>query len=595
MIKRSMATSASTVPTTITRQSTVTQPSSVGDLLDLSAPSSPNSKFLCQQLVPVANFASPKPAGLEGFKPLAPPPPSGLRNASFAASSLQSSFTATPSVLDTESDVTQKRQEIKELEKQYDALKPASEELATKRAALDGEYKALIEQKNQLTIKMSQARAMYDAESQILVDTQNILQREKQLAEMSKQECAQLEAALAQIRTEKGKMDTQLRAATEEIEKAKAKTSEFQAQTVELREKLDKLRSEMSNTSKILEVNQKLLQNAQQEYQQIKMDLQQTETRFDYEKSRAQQMQNQIAVQSAITEKERQKIKNLSNQSLNLSSAESSTAPAPLTYTTTSAAATTPLPYTTTPTSAPVAVKQNTTATSAKDDFDSFFEANRPKKSSPSKQYAESASSVGTPVGLASPNMQSVGSPSMNSDTSPQAREGSVKSLTFEKAPTSTIGPSSLLNPQATANQNKPVTNPSINPQIPSQINPQVPPPLPPQSTKPSHAPGKEVDVAAAFSLASNSARSASPENIAFQTVDKKFDFDQAFGTSPAKKAVLGKDSFDAAFGIVDRPASPAKSMTGSLKDSSPQGKWSSNIRSSTRSFCPGCYGISQG
>lgn len=208
-----------------------------------------------------------------------------------------------------------RKQELKEAEKLFQSLNPAVEQVQAKRAEAEAELKALTDERNQITLKMSQQRALFEAEKQILADTQVVVARERGIVEIARQEVAQAERAVALMTSEKQNIESELANIRQEEEECKRLLRDFSEKKSVLRTQLDQLRGDQSSSAKMLEVNQKLLASAQTEYQQIKMDVQGAESRLEYDKTRTQAISNQIAVQSAINDKERIKMKQL-NESI---------------------------------------------------------------------------------------------------------------------------------------------------------------------------------------------------------------------------------------------------------------------------------------
>lgn len=285
--------------------------------------------------MPAASFASStsadssQPVEATLFKPMTAPTLLS-RNSNLTGSSsglaptLSASMNRPPSTIysgDSESDLASRKQEVKDLTAQFAVLEPANEELRAKREALDAEFKQITEERNKITIKISQARALYDAESQILVDTQAQLARERGILDTARAELEQMQAAISHMTGEKERVLAELDAARGQAVEAQARTRDLQEKGVELQTSLMELRTEHSSALKVLDLNQRLLADAQQEYEQIKADVAQTERSIERERTRSTQMQSQIAVQSAISDKERSK---LSTSTANLAAVSNS-------------------------------------------------------------------------------------------------------------------------------------------------------------------------------------------------------------------------------------------------------------------------------
>jgi hypothetical protein len=121
----------------------------------------------------------------------------------FGSSFLGASTSSSLYTDDRSADLDRAKTSLATLEKQMDALLPAQEELRTKRLANEAELATVTRQKQELTLKLSQASATFEAENAILQENQAILERERQLVAIGQQELAQAESILNARRTEK--------------------------------------------------------------------------------------------------------------------------------------------------------------------------------------------------------------------------------------------------------------------------------------------------------------------------------------------------------------------------------------------------------
>ncbi|KAJ3225721.1 hypothetical protein HK099_006334 [Clydaea vesicula] len=491
-----------------------TQPQNNVDLLDFSAPTSAIlSPSPIQSTTPLTSSMNPSLSF------------SGISSLNQPLTNLQ--FNQVPAAnLDPVEELKAKKLELKDVEKQFENFKPLTEEMKEKRSAMDSEFKSVMDQKHQLTLKLSQARAMYEAESQILADTQSIVGKEKQIYELAKQELQQIEQALEVLTTEKENTLAFVNKCRIEAEEASKKAIELREQGSLIRADLDKLRAEHVNVSKILDVKLNSLQIAQAEYQQLKSDLQQTQSQYDHDKSRINAISNQIAVQSVVTEKEKQKLRSSQN---NLSQHRPTSSVNNLSNANTAPVSTTQAQINSITVKPPSSPSHNLASPSssvtsppkpshsAKEEFDALFSSNKPRPSSSSVQSTDDFVMLKRP-----------GSANSLVDTS--KKPDSTRSAPLEKS--------------------TPITS-------------TLPPPRPPSSTKPQHAPGAggsdpslnltepakvlsydiDSELLNAFSGAQVSGipRTTSPskevDSSAFQKFgDTSFNFDTSFGTSPLKE-----------------------------------------------------------
>eukprot|EP00842_Homolaphlyctis_polyrhiza_P004921 jgi/Hompol1/542/HPOL_001628-RA len=213
-----------------------------------------------------------------------------------------------------EADVNSRREEVKRLTEQLQLLHPTAEELKKKRDELDADFKAVTDEKNKLTIEILQARATYDAEVQIVRDSQALLMSESQRLESSKYELKQIQEAITALREEHSSLTEQIQAYQKDIAESKRLIQISTEETNELRGELEKLRTDARQQQQLVEVNQRLLSSAQLEHQQFKMDLQQERERLEYARQKAAQLQQQASVQSAINQRELGSVKALEKE-----------------------------------------------------------------------------------------------------------------------------------------------------------------------------------------------------------------------------------------------------------------------------------------
>ncbi|KAJ8331267.1 hypothetical protein O5D80_000821 [Batrachochytrium dendrobatidis] len=208
-----------------------------------------------------------------------------------------------------EAELNRRKEEVTSLTEQLKLLHPTAEELKKKRSDIDAEYKQVTDEKNKLTIQISQMRATYEAEVQIVRDSQNFLMTEVQRLESSKLELNQIEKAVASIKVEKTNLSEQAARYQQEISESKKNIQILTEETNQWRTELEKLRVDSRQQQQLADLNQKLLLSAQIENHQFKMDLAQERERLEHAKQKAVQFQQQASVLQAINQKELAQIK----------------------------------------------------------------------------------------------------------------------------------------------------------------------------------------------------------------------------------------------------------------------------------------------
>ncbi|KAH6573482.1 hypothetical protein BASA60_005991 [Batrachochytrium salamandrivorans] len=213
-------------------------------------------------------------------------------------------------------ELNRRKEEVSSLTEQFKLLHPTSEELKKKHAEIDAEYKSVTDEKNKLSIQISQIRATYDAEVQIVCDSQNFLVSESQRLESSKFELAQIEEAVASIKLEKSNLAEQAEHFQREISEAKKNIQSLTEETNQWRTEVEKLRAESKQQQQFVELNQKLLLSAQVENHQLKMDLAQEREKLEHARLKSTQFQQQASVLQAINQKELNQVKSVKKEYL---------------------------------------------------------------------------------------------------------------------------------------------------------------------------------------------------------------------------------------------------------------------------------------
>ncbi|KAJ3324174.1 hypothetical protein HDU76_013467, partial [Blyttiomyces sp. JEL0837] len=194
---------------------------------------------------------------------------------------------------DRSADLEKAQGELKILEKRFDALAPGQEELRAKRAANEAELKEVTARKQELTLKLSQASATYEAEMAILAENQTFLERERQVVEAGQQDLMQAEHTLQARRLEKEQLMSAIQAVQAEIadcnrqlDEVLSLTKQYQDEINIMRPRFAELHTDLKKQTNLVEINRQVLTAAQLEYQQLKADLQRDEERLEAEKKR---------------------------------------------------------------------------------------------------------------------------------------------------------------------------------------------------------------------------------------------------------------------------------------------------------------------
>ncbi|KAJ3178889.1 hypothetical protein HK101_010085 [Irineochytrium annulatum] len=225
---------------------------------------------------------------------------------SFSSAGLGSS----PSLTDDRSaELANAKSQLRDVEMQWGAITPLTDDLRQKREANEAELKEVTSRKQELTLKLSQARATYETETVILAENEATLAREAAVLEQQRALQAQAEQILNEMKAEKDQKMRLIEENRRELEEVQALTNQFQEEIRKMSEEVEGVRAELKKQTALLQVNKQVLNAAQMEYQQVKMDLQREEQMLDYERKRNNETTTKIAVQTAMTEKEKSRSK----------------------------------------------------------------------------------------------------------------------------------------------------------------------------------------------------------------------------------------------------------------------------------------------
>ncbi|KAI8590901.1 hypothetical protein BDZ88DRAFT_81891 [Geranomyces variabilis] len=210
-----------------------------------------------------------------------------------------------------ERDLTARKHDLQQVEQQIELLQPTVEELRQKRAEIEAEYKSATEKRNEMAMKLSQLRGVYETESQITSELEQELRREQQMVQIGAQELQQAQQTVAMLTQEKENLEQILQQTLKYNEDAKRIIAETTDAAAPLRIELEKLRADLHKQVQHRQVNDQLLEAAQREYQQVHGDVQIETANLEREKSRNLHVTQQIAVQSSINERERLRLQSV--------------------------------------------------------------------------------------------------------------------------------------------------------------------------------------------------------------------------------------------------------------------------------------------
>lgn len=208
-------------------------------------------------------------------------------------------------------DLNARKKEVEILQEQLQKLAPSYDDLCKKRQAVEKEFKDASEQRNKLTVELSQKRAMFESESATLAETMKRLEREKQTIEAAKTELEHYQHVYDAVMEEKTALFASRDSANSEVSEYKSKIAAIIEETSALKTSLVQIKADMQKKHRLADVNNSQLAQAQETYRQVKLEHDTKKEKLDVLQKKTQQFQQQISVQNEIIRKEKQKLAQL--------------------------------------------------------------------------------------------------------------------------------------------------------------------------------------------------------------------------------------------------------------------------------------------
>lgn len=211
-----------------------------------------------------------------------------------------------------ERDLTNRKSELNNLQSQITQLGPTQSEITSKRNALDKELRQIVEQKNEATLKFTQMRAIVEAETQISLEIQSSIQKERTQFDSAKYELSQTELALENIKKETALQQSQLDRVKNESQALRTQLNQYLSTGSTIKKQLESIQSEYEIETKNTTTLQKELEASQNEYQNVRKDIQVAEHKLQHQRYKSEETSKQNAIQLALVQREKLKFKSTS-------------------------------------------------------------------------------------------------------------------------------------------------------------------------------------------------------------------------------------------------------------------------------------------
>ncbi|KAI9353659.1 hypothetical protein BDR26DRAFT_913913 [Obelidium mucronatum] len=282
----------------------------------IPTPAAPVQQTAQQDLMALGNISFDKPVAPSIPQPNAAFDPrrfSTLPGGNVLSKTLSNSI---PSLTDDRSaDIANARAQLADLQQKRDVLLPAQEELRAKRAANEVELQKVLLKKQELTLELTQASATFEAETAIHMENLAQLQHEQQLLQLAQMEVDQAKQIVAAKLDEKNQVIAAIEAVKAEIADCKKHLVEMESVTKQYQEEINLMRprfaevhADLKKQMNLVEINKQLWTTVTEEHKQLKADLSREELQLDEERRKLSTLSSQVAVQTAINDKEKSKI-----------------------------------------------------------------------------------------------------------------------------------------------------------------------------------------------------------------------------------------------------------------------------------------------
>ncbi|KAL1917992.1 uncharacterized protein VTP21DRAFT_3258 [Calcarisporiella thermophila] len=161
--------------------------------------------------------------------------------------------------------ITNANLEIHNMQNQLNSISNAASEAKGKRANLERNLSLLASQRNDLSLRLSQVRALYDAEVKLIQELETNLNGEQQSVQQLMQEVSTSEQAYAEAMEQKESLLTNLQNARNEIDQLKQRLKRVNEDTIITREETERLRREESRQEKLVNVMRGQLSSAEEQ------------------------------------------------------------------------------------------------------------------------------------------------------------------------------------------------------------------------------------------------------------------------------------------------------------------------------------------
>ncbi|KAJ3205225.1 hypothetical protein HDU82_005336 [Entophlyctis luteolus] len=216
-------------------------------------------------------------------------------------------------------DLGRAQAQLAQLQGQRDVLTPAHEQMRARQAAADAEYATVLQEKQALTLELARLTAQYEAEREILRENEGLYMREAATTEQLRADVAEAAKVVGAIVEERRRVEAAIGAVVEEQSECRQRVAEMETRISSMRAEIEVMRpkfveahKELKSQMNLVEINAQLLASVGDEYKTLKTDLARDTEELDIAKAKVVQLANQVAVQSAINDRERTRLQQAS-------------------------------------------------------------------------------------------------------------------------------------------------------------------------------------------------------------------------------------------------------------------------------------------
>lgn len=224
-------------------------------------------------------FASPSVSAVDSYRGVSAPGPSHSSSFVLPPPTQQAQ---PPSLMgdllgdndpETSAKLTSETAELANLGNQVQSLNKSTVELKQKRNDVESNLSRLQSQKRDITVRLQQIRALYDAEVKVVAEVEASYKAEHGDVDKLRRELIVAESELSRVREEKVEVEENLRRDRSEINQMKSRLSTANKETADLKEQLEKIKKDARQQKGLVAIHKKQLATAEGDKEKLSKEM----------------------------------------------------------------------------------------------------------------------------------------------------------------------------------------------------------------------------------------------------------------------------------------------------------------------------------